>query len=611
MRQIAEALFALLGIQLADQRVGRVEFEDWLGVRNLLTAGFQNLTHLQPHVLLANGQNRRRIGQTMGNTHLTHRLTQRSFQALDQALFVLGDLFLCLLVLFGVKIAQIKVATRHIHKALAIEIAQVAHQPLVDTVGQQQHFDAFLAEDLKVRAVLDLCVGFASEVVNLVLTFLGPREVLGQRNALFTAIVGRRCETQQTGDFFLIGEVFCRTFLEDLAEVFPEPLVLLGFVFRQLLQHVQHALGQRRLHRVDDRVLLQDFAGNVQRQVIGVDHALDEAHVQRQERLGLIHDEDALHIELQAARCFALIQIKRSTRRHVQQRSVFQLAFNLVMAPAQRVLVVVRDMLVELLILLILHLGARTGPEGAGAVDGFPLQRRCLLAFGCRSLLFGQLDRQGDMVGVFFDDVTQTVAVSEFLFTVFQVQNNTGATISLVDGGNFELAFALGGPVHAFIRWRAGTTAEHFDLIGNDECRIETHAELTDQVRVLLLVARQVFHEISGAGLGDGPKMGDHIFTAHTDAVVFKGNGLRVLVEAHADLQLGAAFQQLRLGQRFKTQFVDRVRRVRDQFAKENFLVGIQRMDHEVQQLLYLGLEAQGFLLSFHTHNHQTPIWMV
>ncbi len=386
---------------------------------------------------------------------------------------------------------------------------------------------------------------------------------------------------------------------------------MLGFVFRQLLEHVQHTFGQRRFHRIDDRVFLQDLARHVQRQVIGINHALDEAHVQRQERLGLIHDEHALHIKLQAARCFTLIQIERRARRHVQQRGVFQLAFDLVMAPAQRVLVVVTDVLVELLILLVLHLGARAGPECAGAVDGFPFLRRCFFAFCGRSLLFGQLDRQGDVIGVLLDDVAQTVAVSELFFTVFQVQHDTRTALGLVDVGDFKLAFAFGGPVHALAGRRTGATAEHFDLVGNDECRVEAHAELTDQVRILLLVARQVFHEISGAGFGDGPQVGNHIFTAHANAVVFKGNGLRVLVEAHADLQLGAAFQQLRRGQRFKTQFVDRVRRVRDQFAKENFLVGIQRMDHEVQQLLYLGLEAQGFLLSFHTHNHQTPIWMV
>src|SRR5471032_3483134 len=69
VRQVAKTLFALLAIEFLDQRVSRVEFEDRLGIRNLLTAGFEDLTHLHAQVLLANGQNRRRIGQTVVNTH--------------------------------------------------------------------------------------------------------------------------------------------------------------------------------------------------------------------------------------------------------------------------------------------------------------------------------------------------------------------------------------------------------------------------------------------------------------------------------------------------------------------------------------------------------------
>ena len=265
------------------------------------------------------------------------------------------------------------------------------------------------------------------------------------------------------------------------------------------------------------------------------------------------------------------------------------------------------DVLVELLVFLVLDLGTRTGPQGTGAVDGFPFLRRFLFTLG-GSDLFRQLDRQGDMVGVLLDDVAQAPAIGELVVAGLQVQDDTGAAVGLVDGRDFELAFALGGPVHAFAGREAGTTAEDIDLVGDDEGGIEAHAELADQVRILLLVAREVFHEIGGAGLGDGPQVGDHIFPAHADAVVFEGDGLGVLVEAHTDFQLRATFQQLRLGQGFEAQFVDSVRGVRDQFAKEDFLVGIQRMDHEVQQLLYLGLEAQGFLLSFHTHGHQTPI---
>lgn len=41
---------------------------------------------------------------------------------------------------------------------------------------------------------------------------------------------------------------------------------------------------------------------------------------------------------------------------------------------AQRVLEVMGDVLVELLVFLVLHLGARTGPQRAGAVDRFPFR---------------------------------------------------------------------------------------------------------------------------------------------------------------------------------------------------------------------------------------------
>ena len=210
------------------------------------------------------------------------------------------------------------------------------------------------------------------------------------------------------------------------------------------------------------------------------------------------------------------------------------------------------DVFVELLVFLVLDLGARTGPQGAGTVDGFPLNGWLLFAFS-GSHFFRQLDRQSDVVGVFLDDVAQTVAVGELVFTGLQVQDDAGAALGFVDGGHFEVALAFRRPVHAFARSSAGTTAEHVNFVGNDECRVETDAELTDQVRILLLIAGQVFHEISGAGLGDGAQVGDRVFAAHADAVVFEGDGFRVFVEAHTDFQFGATFQQLRLGQGFET----------------------------------------------------------
>ncbi|MND71799.1 hypothetical protein D3C80_633330 [compost metagenome] len=209
------------------------------------------------------------------------------------------------------------------------------------------------------------------------------------------------------------------------------------------------------------------------------------------------------------------------------------------------------------------------------------------------------------MIGVLLDDVTQAPTVGELFLTLFQVQDDTGTALGLVEGGNFEFAFALGRPMHAFASRRTSTTAEHVNFVGHNERRVEAHAELTDQVRIFFLITGEVLHKVGSAGLGNGTQVGDHILAAHTDTVVFEGDGIGVLVEADANFQLGAAFEQLRLGQGFETQLVDRVGGVGNQFTKEDFLVRVQGMDHEVQQLLYLGLEAQGFFLSFHTHGLQ------
>ena len=262
------------------------------------------------------------------------------------------------------------------------------------------------------------------------------------------------------------------------------------------------------------------------------------------------------------------------------------------------------DVLVELLVLLVLHLGARTGPQRAGTVDGFPRFSRLFFAFG-GWFFFRQLDRQGDVVGVLLDHVAQAPAIGELFFFLLQVQDDAGAALWLVDGSDFKLALAFRRPVHTFCGWLTGTAAVHVDLVGHDERGVEAHAELTDQVRVLLLVTGEVLHEVGSAGLGDGTQVGDDVFAAHADAVVLEGHGTGVLVEAQANLQVGVAFEQLWLGQGLETQLVGGVGGVGDQFTQEDLLVRIQGMDHEVQQLLYLGLEAQRFFLSLHTHGLQ------
>ncbi len=135
------------------------------------------------------------------DAHVGHVIAQYRLQALDQALLVLGRRFLFLLVRFGFQRAQVEVAAGDVDEALAVEIGQVAHQPLVDAVGQQQHFHALLAEHFQVRAVAHLAVALAGEVVDLVLAFAHAAEVIGQRHSLCIAVATSGGEAQQPATF--------------------------------------------------------------------------------------------------------------------------------------------------------------------------------------------------------------------------------------------------------------------------------------------------------------------------------------------------------------------------------------------------------------------------
>ncbi|KAG0772335.1 hypothetical protein G6F21_014497 [Rhizopus arrhizus] len=70
------------------------------------------------------------------------------------------------------------------------------------------------------------------------------------------------------------------------------------------------------------------------------------------------------------------------------------------------------------------------------------------------------------------------------------MQRHVRAARGLLGGGNREFALAVRFPLD---RVRGtGAAAHHRDLVRHDERRIEAHAELADQLRILLLVARQL-----------------------------------------------------------------------------------------------------------------------
>ena len=76
-------------------------------------------------------------------------------------------------------------------------------------------------------------------------------------------------------------------------------------------------------------ILLQDLARDVQRKIVGVDHAFNEAQVGRHEIAALVHDEDALHIKLQAALHLGAVEVEGRLGGEVEQRVRLQRTFYL------------------------------------------------------------------------------------------------------------------------------------------------------------------------------------------------------------------------------------------------------------------------------------------
>jgi hypothetical protein len=319
-----------------------------------------------------------------------------------------------------------------------------------------------------------------------------------------------------------------------------------GIVGGHVFDHAQHALGAAFADGLDGAAFLQQLARDVERQVGRIHHALDEAQVGGHQRLGVVHDEDALDVELHARGLVAVEHVHGRLGRDEEQLRVLGRAFHAVVRGGQRRFAVVADLAVELVVLVLrdVFFGAR--PQGRRLVDGLPLagghHLAGLVVFALFPLLFGHQDGQRDVVGVFVDDALELPGIEVVERIFLEVQDDAGAALGALNLADLEFAGAVAAPAHALAGRQARAAAFHRDLVGHDKARIKTHAELAYQLRVVFLVARELGHEVARAALGDGAQVVDGFLLRQAYAVVGDGQRAGGLVEAHAHLEFGVVF---------------------------------------------------------------------
>ena len=120
----------------------------------------------------------------------------------------------------------------------------------------------------------------------------------------------------------------------------------------------------------DDRVVLERLARDVQRQVLGVDQAVEEPEVLGQQVAAVALDQDPLGAEAQAVLEPAEAEPLEVRRRAVEDRAELDRRVGRqVEVPERLLLGVVRQVLVELRVLLLGHLALGLDPDRLLVVD--------------------------------------------------------------------------------------------------------------------------------------------------------------------------------------------------------------------------------------------------
>ena len=104
-------------------------------------------------------------------------------------------------------------------------------------------------------------------------------------------------EAQEFSELAAVLSILVNTELDVLAEGLVE-LVEVVFVLSNLADEVEGLLDKILADNLENLVLLEGFARDVQREILRVDDTLDEVEVLRNEVLAVVHDEDTADVEL-------------------------------------------------------------------------------------------------------------------------------------------------------------------------------------------------------------------------------------------------------------------------------------------------------------------------
>ena len=584
----------------------------------------ENLLHLKRHAAFG-GDEGRGVGLARGHRDLLHLAVESALHGLEQVLVGLGRLlgFLFLLVGFKAEVFAAHVLKRPRGERVGVGrvghsvIGHGHHAEFVDILGAQQHVVALREHRRHDRQLRHALNGIARGVVNGLLAIGGSLHVFLERNHLL--LLGRVEEKQ------VAQHVFCRAVggveavLHAAAEVLEELLVAFAILVEEILKVGLDFLLDAAGDCLQLAVVLQRLTRDVEREVLRVNDAADEIEVVGQEVFALVHDEHVGAIKRETLLEVLAVQVIRGAARHEQQRVVGQRALSMQRDGARRVGEVVEVRLVELVVLLVGHVRLLALPDGNHRVDRVGLGVGLVLGLVVVAGVFRlrllarlgnlHLDGVAHVVAVALDQVLQAVlgkigVVVVLVGVLLEREDDVGAVLGALGLGDGVALNAVGFPRPRLVA--AERTGNDAHLGGDHEAGVEADAELADDVDVVTLLLGVVGLERLGIGVCDGAEVLVELVLRHADAVVRDGDGAGTLVEADVNGQLVLGKLHVGIRQALEIEFIDGVGRVRDELAKEDLAIGVDRVDHEVEQFLALCFK---FLHGVSLPVLERPLW--
>lgn len=282
-------------IEVLDDRAFGIQFENAFADWSIFTHDAHDPLHIDAHVAFGRNEAAGAVGEALGRANVFDAIPERLFDGRHGILDFFVGFFRVLLIV----IAEIDIAVRNALQLALVVLVRGLDEPFVYGVGHEHDVITAFLEGFDMGALFQRFARRAGDVIDILLRFGHRFDVLRQRNGLS---VGRieGLEAAQISNGVAVFPIGRYAFFEDFAVFTPNRVVLLDVGLGHFLERLEHQTRNLLLDLLDGFVLLEHLARDVQRQILGIDDAAEEAHINRDEFVRVLHDEHALGIKTNA-----------------------------------------------------------------------------------------------------------------------------------------------------------------------------------------------------------------------------------------------------------------------------------------------------------------------